>query len=902
MSSAARSGAGFEATTVTGGGVTWQSVAGFGTSGGGTAEIWAGFASSGTSGSTTVTATLGASATGQMMVSEVSGIAGIDTTSTASGSSSDPTAASLTPKAGDFLVAAMAAPGSVLTIHPGPIWSTYSISTTPAYEAEWQSDVPAVSTAPQWTDSSSASWAAVDAAFTTTPVAPGSPTVTGVSPASGPTVGGTSVTITGTNLSTVTAVRFGSTTASFTLGSATSMTATAPAGVAGTVDVRVTNSAGTSAISAADQFSYANPGAITAVGSLVSAHGVALTTLAVSPKTVGDVMVVGIMGQTLSVSSISGGGVTTWKKAAQFQGAEGNDVELWYGTVTSTGASTITFSWSGTLAGGIEYSAQEYTAGLGSATVWAADKTGTVNGASSTSVPFPSLTATGSGELYVGFSVVANTAGTGSTTGFTYDVTSDGNALTYDTNVSGTVAPTATQSPAGTSSAVGLLLTASNGAPPPAPTVTGLSVTSGSTAGGTSVTITGTGFSGVTGVKFGTVAGTGVVVNSTTSITVTSPAESAGTVDVTVSAAGGTSATNPPNDQFTFTAPPAPTVTGLSVTSGSTAGGTSVTITGTGFSGVTGVKFGTVAGTGVVVNSTTSITVTSPAESAGTVDVTVSAAGGTSATNPPNDQFTFTAPPAPTVTGLSVTSGSTAGGTSVTITGTGFSGVTGVKFGTVAGTGVVVNSTTSITVTSPAESAGTVDVTVSAAGGTSATNPPNDQFTFTAPPAPTVTGLSVTSGSTARGHERHHHRDRLQRGHRGEVRHRGRHRRRRELDHLDHRDLAGGVGGHRRRDGQRGGGHQCDQPAQRPVHLQDPDGLHHRRGQPRLGPRGGSHHPGGVAQDRRGRDGGGDHGPDPVGVVDLGRGRDDVEEGGAVPRGRGQRRRALVWDGHLHGG
>ena len=191
------------------------------------------------------------------------------------------------------------------------------------------------------------------------------------------------------------------------------------------------------------------PGSITAVGSLVSAHGTGLTTLAVSPKTVGDVMVVGIMGQTLSVSSISGGGVTTWKKGTQFQGAVGNDVEIWYGTVTATGASTITFTWSATPSGGIEYSAQEYTAGLGSSTVWAADKTGTLNGASSTSVPFPSLTPTGSGELYVGYAVLDNTASAGSTTGFTYDVTSDENAFVYDTNVSGTVAPTATQSPAG---------------------------------------------------------------------------------------------------------------------------------------------------------------------------------------------------------------------------------------------------------------------------------------------------------------------------------------------------------------------------------------------------------------------------------------------------------------------
>ena len=55
-------------------------------------------------------------------------------------------------------------------------------------------------------------------------------------------------------------------------------------------------------------------------------------------------------------------------------------------------------------------------------------------------------------------------------------------------------------------------------------------------------------------------------------------------------------------------------------------------------------------------------------------------------------------------------------------------------FGTMAGTGLVVNSPTSITIVSPAESAGTVDVTVTTpGGGTSATNPPNDQFTFVTP-------------------------------------------------------------------------------------------------------------------------------------------------------------------------
>lgn len=87
-------------------------------------------------------------------------------------------------------------------------------------------------------------------------VAAGPPTVTAISPTSGPSTGGTAVAITGTNFISVTAVRFGATAASFVVNSATSMTATAPAGSAGTVDVTVTTASGTSATSAADRFTY----------------------------------------------------------------------------------------------------------------------------------------------------------------------------------------------------------------------------------------------------------------------------------------------------------------------------------------------------------------------------------------------------------------------------------------------------------------------------------------------------------------------------------------------------------------------------------------------------------------------------------------------------------------------
>ncbi|BBH18909.1 hypothetical protein Back11_02540 [Paenibacillus baekrokdamisoli] len=62
--------------------------------------------------------------------------------------------------------------------------------------------------------------------------------------------------MTGSNLSGATAVTFGATAAtSFTVDSATQITAIAPAG-SGTVDVRVTTTGGTSATSAADQYTY----------------------------------------------------------------------------------------------------------------------------------------------------------------------------------------------------------------------------------------------------------------------------------------------------------------------------------------------------------------------------------------------------------------------------------------------------------------------------------------------------------------------------------------------------------------------------------------------------------------------------------------------------------------------
>src|SRR5207249_1009272 len=104
------------------------------------------------------------------------------------------------------------------------------------------------------------------------------------------------------------------------------------------------------------------------------------------------------------------------------------------------------------------------------------------------------------------------------------------------------------------------------------------------------------------------------------------------------------------------------------------------------------------------------------------------------------DLFTYLATAAPAITSLGTTTGTTAGGTSVTITGTNFTSASVVMFGPVAATSFTVNSSTSITATSPAQAAGAVDVRVTTPSGTSAIGT-GDVFTYTAASAPTLTNL-----------------------------------------------------------------------------------------------------------------------------------------------------------------
>jgi hypothetical protein len=285
---------------------------------------------------------------------------------------------------------------------------------------------------------------------------------------------------------------------------------------------------------------------------------------------------------------------------------------------------------------------------------------------------------------------------------------------------------------------------------PSIPTVSKIKATSGPVTGGTTITITGTGF--VTGSQASFIeesggvpsndnvvlAGTNETVNSPTSMTVVTPSMTSGKkYFVTVQTPTGTSA-DVTTAVFTYT-PVLATVTAISNTAGSTAGGSSITITGTGF--VTGSVVdlfeessgSEVTATSVAVNSDSSITAITPSvTAAGSYYVTVLTPAGTSAYTS-SAIFTYS-PLVPTVASISPTTGSHTGGKTITITGTGFVSGATVTFTleilgvpgttTLAGSNVVVVSPTSITATTPAATQGqTYYVTVTTASGQSSYYP-----------------------------------------------------------------------------------------------------------------------------------------------------------------------------------
>jgi hypothetical protein len=277
------------------------------------------------------------------------------------------------------------------------------------------------------------------------------------------------------------------------------------------------------------------------------------------------------------------------------------------------------------------------------------------------------------------------------------------------------------------------------------PGVSGTVPAAGLPEGGNRVRIKGQGFFweegcgiilGAKKVLFGSREATGITSLSPSELQVVAPAGT-GTVAVTVFTALESV------DAVPYTYEEEPEITAVAPGSGPITGGTTVTITGTSLAAASAVQF---VGEQIanaesfkVESAQKIVAVAPPGE--GTVCVTVTTPIGTSHEDG-GCEFAYLAPK-PTVTQLEPSTGTTLGGATVKITGTGFTGATAVTFGGKAAKGFKVESETSIAAVSPTGAAGKVNVTVTTGSGTSAAVP-GDEFTyFLAAPVFSTSGKEV---------------------------------------------------------------------------------------------------------------------------------------------------------------
>ncbi|HLI72270.1 MAG TPA: IPT/TIG domain-containing protein [Acidimicrobiales bacterium] len=528
------------------------------------------------------------------------------------------------------------------------------------------------------------------------------PAVTGIAPAAGPEAGGTSVTISGTNLSGTTAVDFGTVAASFTMGAPDSITATAPPGT-GTVDVTVTTASGTSALTSADAYTYRAAPTVTSVtpssgaasggttvtingGDLAGARAVTFgganaTAFSVAPSVyVADRFRRAV---TSGWGAADQGGAWTLQKGGGNSGSESVDGTNGVFAIRSalythaeqvltvpTTAVDFQFAFDITWTQNI----QALTAGKPTSGGVLGGVVARFQSANDTDGSFYKLNASwdannGRPALMLraqsnGSSPPGGRFRTNVDTGI--DPTVDypaGGPYTY--HVKGEVTGSNPTSFAmkiwkvGNPEPIKWMLTATDNADvgPQSAGLVGFRGSCDLAKNGAYMNVTGV-------VKVGNLT----VAPQTVDVTATAPPHASGPVDVQVTTPGGTSAPSA-TDLFTYgsgSPPPPPVVTGVSPPAGPMAGGNTVVISGTDLGGTTAVHFGTAAATSFTVNGPTEVTATAPPHASGPVDVTVTTTGATSASSSA-DLYTYDPPAGSGAPGVPTGLSATVKGTTVTL-------------------------------------------------------------------------------------------------------------------------------------------------------------------------------------------------------------------------------------------
>lgn len=248
----------------------------------------------------------------------------------------------------------------------------------------------------------------------------------------------------------------------------------------------------------------------------------------------------------------------------------------------------------------------------------------------------------------------------------------------------------------------------------PAPTVTSSAPSGGTVAGGTTLTITGTGFAVGATATVGGYAASAIALTGTTQITALTPPHAAGSAAVVVTNTDGQSATSPTTFVYAAIVTAAPGITEYPIpTAGSAPHGIATGADGNlWFAEYYGNKIGRVTPAEVITEFSAGLTAGS-----GPAFITTGPGGDLWFTARDGDRI-GRAKIAPRLLAAAPRSGPTTGGATVTLTGTGFLAGATVTFDGVAGTNVTVVSATQITVTTPAHpTAATVDVVVTNPGG-----------------------------------------------------------------------------------------------------------------------------------------------------------------------------------------
>ena len=244
------------------------------------------------------------------------------------------------------------------------------------------------------------------------------PAVTALSPSVGTSAGGTSVSITGTNLTGATSVAFGSTPAkSFTVNSATSITAVAPAG-SGTVDVTVTGPGGQSSATTSDRYQYTNSfyPVIQQKQGLLGSGASSTTVSLATPATAGDLLVA--TGAVYPGAAAGVSGPSGFTLAGSTPGAGSSGEYLWY-KVAAGGETSFSFNQALSSSNYSEFGVTEISGGFTSVSVDGApswqSSSSKVTGYTQTYGSAPSA----SGELAFSFFVTSNATAQSTPSGWT---------------------------------------------------------------------------------------------------------------------------------------------------------------------------------------------------------------------------------------------------------------------------------------------------------------------------------------------------------------------------------------------------------------------------------------------------------------------------------------------------